>query len=123
MSPTEFTVTVIAGIGPLRTTVKGMIELQRYGNDDPPASYTLYFDGHGRFVGRARGEAHVQLRPDAEGRTILRYGAKARVCGRLAAAGAPIIDRAVRELTDVFFTRFSDHMQRFERGSAPAETI
>jgi hypothetical protein len=26
---------------------------------------------------------------------------------------SPIIDRAVRELTDIFFTRFSDHMNRF----------
>ena len=115
MSPTEFMVTVIAGIGPLKMTVKGTIELQRHGDDDPPASYTLYFDGYGRLLGRAQGEAHVQLRPAAEGGTILRYGAKARVSGRIAAAGASIIDIAVQELTESFFSRLSDHIREFER--------
>jgi len=114
MSPTEFMVTVVAGFGPLKTTVKGTIELQRHGDDDPPASYTLYFDGYGRFLGRAQGEAHVQLRPIAEGGTILRYGSKARVSGRIAAAGASIIDIAVQELTENFFSRLSDHIHRVE---------
>jgi uncharacterized protein len=67
-----------------------------------------------RFFGRAQGEALVQLRPDA-GRTVLRYGAKAQVSGRLAAAGAPLIDIAAQELADNFFTRFLGHVHKFER--------
>jgi carbon monoxide dehydrogenase subunit G len=120
MSPTEFAVIIVTGIGPIRTTVKGVIELQRHGDADPPASYTLRFDGSGRFIGRAQGEAQVQLRPDADGRTILSYGTKARVSGRLAAAGAPIIDVAVQELAEDFFDRFRDYAHKFEREAQTA---
>jgi uncharacterized protein len=120
MSPTQFTVTVVTGIGPLRTTVKGVIELQRHGDADPPTSYTLRFDGSGRFIGRTQGEAQVQLRPDADGRAILSYGTKARVSGRLAAAGAPIIDIAVQELAENFFNRFRDYTHKFARETRTA---
>jgi carbon monoxide dehydrogenase subunit G len=109
MSPTEFTVTVV-----------DVIELQRHGDADPPTSYTLRFDGSGRFIGRTQGEAQVQLRPDADGRAILSYGTKARVSGRLAAAGAPIIDIAVQELAENFFNRFRDYTHKFARETRTA---
>jgi hypothetical protein len=121
LSPTEFAVTVVTEIGPLRTTVKGVIELQRHGDADPPASYTLRFDGSGRFIGRTQGEALVQLRSDADGRTILSYGTQARVSGRLAAAGAPIIDIAVQALADNFFNRFRDYAHKF--APEPSRTV
>ena len=112
MSANQFMVTVVAGVGPIRATIKGHIELQRHGDLDPPASYTLLFDGYGRFIGQARGEAHVQLQPHADGSTVLRYGAKARVSGRFARAGAHFVDLAVQELAETFFTSLSDHVGR-----------
>jgi len=112
MSANQFMVTVVAGVGPIRATIKGHIELQRHGDLDPPASYTLLFDGYGRFIGQARGEAHVQLQPHADGSTVLRYGAKARVSGRFARAGAHFVDLAVQELAETFFTSLSDHVRR-----------
>jgi carbon monoxide dehydrogenase subunit G len=69
---------------------------------------------------RLRRTAQVQLRPDADGRTILSYGTKARVSGRLAAAGAPIIDIAVQELAENFFNRFCDYAHKFAREARTA---
>jgi carbon monoxide dehydrogenase subunit G len=112
VSANEFSVTVVAAIGPIRARFKGKLELRRQGDAIPPESYSLHFDGHGGFAGHASGEAYVQLQPDAEGNTILQYAARATVAGRIAGVGAHFIDMAAQELADIFFTSFNEHMRQ-----------
>src|SRR3954467_5701735 len=68
----------------------------------------------------SQGRGAGAVRPDADGRTILSYGTKARVSGRLAAVGAPIIEIAVQELAENFFNRFRDYAHKFAREARTA---
>ncbi len=103
ISETEFTATVIAKVGPVKTKFKGKVTLSDL---DPPNGYTISGEGQGGPAGFAKGGASVRLRDDGEG-TLLTYEAKASVGGKLAQIGSRLIDATARKMADDFFSAFA----------------
>jgi carbon monoxide dehydrogenase subunit G len=108
ISANEYAVTVSATLGPVRTSCRGTLELRRHDDGDPPAGYSLHFDGRAELIGRISGEVQVELQPGCDGGTRLRYAAKASIAGRLAMLGAPVVDMAAQDLAAKFFARLDD---------------
>ena len=76
---------------------------------DPPASYVINGNAKGGAAGFAKGSAAVTL--DEEGGvTVLRYGVKANVGGKLAQVGSRLVDGAARKMADDFFAEFSKRL-------------
>jgi len=72
----------------------------------PPHSYTLLFEGQGGVAGFAKGQASVQLAPEADG-TRLGYAVKAMIGGKLAQVGARLIDGVAKKIAEQFFSEFN----------------
>lgn len=100
----ELSATVKLKIGPVSATFNGVVVL---GNINPLHSYTISGEGKGGVAGFAKGSADVTLRGDGEA-TVLVYGVKAQVGGKLAQLGARLIDSTSKKLARQFFTRFSE---------------
>ncbi len=103
ISETEFTATVVAKVGPVKTKFKGKVTLSDL---DPPNGYTISGEGQGGPAGFAKGGASVRLQDDGEG-TLLTYEAKANVGGKLAQIGSRLIDATARKMADEFFSAFA----------------
>lgn len=103
---------VKARIGPVSATFRGTVSLV---NLVPLESYGLVVEAKGGAAGFGKGEASVILTETAEG-TLLGYGARGTVGGKLAQIGSRLVDAAVRKMADGFFAAFS------ERLGAGAET-
>lgn len=85
-----------------------------------PLSYRLEAQAMGRGLGRVGGTARVALvEQAAQGRTLLEYGAAARLEGRLASLAEVALRGAATNLSDRFFDRFAAAMRR--HGAAIAE--
>jgi carbon monoxide dehydrogenase subunit G len=106
ISPTEFELAMTAKVGPVSAKFKGRMTLS---DVTPPQTYTLTFEGQGGVAGFAKGQARVDLAPDAGG-TRLTYSAKAMVGGKLAQVGARLIDGVARKMAAQFFTAFNKRM-------------
>lgn len=118
VSPSEFTVCLLAKVGPVSAKFKGKLILSEV---TAPTSYTMTFEGQGGVAGFAKGSAQVALSPQADGRqTRLAYAANATVGGKLAQIGSRLIDGAARKLAEQFFTAFNKHVaDAANAGSAP----
>ena len=116
ISETEFTATVVAKVGPVKTKFKGKVTLSDL---DPPNGYTISGEGQGGPAGFAKGGASVRLRDDGEG-TLLTYEAKASVGGKLAQIGSRLIDATARKMADDFFSAFATEVGGVEAVEAPA---
>jgi len=103
ISDTEYQLTMTARVGPVNAKFKGKMTLS---DIDPPRAYTLVFEGQGGIAGFARGQADVQLSPEAEG-TRLGYAVKAMIGGKLAQVGSRLIDGVAKKLAEQFFTAFN----------------
>ncbi len=103
ISDTEYQLTMTAKVGPVSAKFKGKMTLS---DVDPPRAYTLVFEGQGGVAGFARGQADVQLSPEAEG-TRLGYAVKAMIGGKLAQVGSRLIDGVAKKLAEQFFTAFN----------------
>ncbi len=103
ISETEFTATVVAKVGPVKTKFKGKVTLSDL---DPPNGYTISGEGQGGPAGFAKGGASVRLRDHGDG-TLLTYEAKANVGGKLAQIGSRLIDSTARKMADDFFSAFA----------------
>lgn len=101
-SDTEFTAKVRAKVGPVSANFSGKVALADL---DPPHGYTISGEGQGGVAGFAKGGAKVSLEEDG-GETILRYGVKAQVGGKLAQIGSRLIDATARKMADDFFNKF-----------------
>jgi carbon monoxide dehydrogenase subunit G len=106
VSPTEFDLVMTAKVGPVSARFKGKMTLSDVA---PPHTYTLMFEGQGGVAGFAKGQARVELSPDAGG-TRLGYSAKAMVGGKLAQVGARLIDGVAKKMAAQFFTAFNKRM-------------
>jgi uncharacterized protein len=114
-SPEEgFEATVKQKVGPVSATFRGSVALS---NVVPGESYTISGEGKGGAAGFAKGGADVRLE-DFEGGTVLTYGAKANVGGKLAQLGSRIIDGFAKKMADQFF----DNFKRAVEAPAP-ETV
>ena len=97
---------VRARIGPVSATFRGNVALVDL---KPPESYGLQVEAKGGAAGFGKGEATVTLDATPEG-TLLRYGARANVGGKLAQIGSRLVDGAVRKMADSFFAAFTERL-------------
>lgn len=104
---------VRARIGPVSATFRGTVSLVDL---KPPESYGLQVEAKGGAAGFGKGEASVTLTETSDG-TLLAYGARANVGGKLAQIGSRLVDGAVRKMADGFFAAFT------ERLGGDAETV
>lgn len=115
--PGRYVVGVSVKIGPVSAKFNGKITL---GDMNPPASYTLTFDGQGGAAGFGKGTAKVTLTPHDTG-CELGYVVHAQVGGKVAQLGQRLIDGAAKGMAEDFFKRFDDEMQRrYPAAQAPA---
>lgn len=111
-SAERFKAVIAIKIGPIGARFEGAVLLSEL---DPPNGYTLAGKGQGGTVGFAEGGAKVRLSDD-KGGTLLSYEVDARVGGRLAQLGGPLIDATAKQLAGRFFRQFGDALG----GEAPA---
>ena len=107
-------------IGPVSAKFSGKIQLS---DMQPPASYTLSFEGQGGVAGFGKGTAQVQLVPTDTG-CDLNYTVHAQVGGKIALLGQRLIDGAAKSLAEDFFKRFeAATAERFATAPAAAENV
>ena len=106
----QYAVTMAVKIGPVSAKFNGKITLS---NIQPPASYTIAFDGQGGVAGFGKGTAQVKLSPQQGGPgCVLDYTVQAQVGGKIAQLGQRLIDGVSRSMAEDFFKRFDSEMQR-----------
>jgi len=109
---TGYTTTVVSKVGPVKARFSGRLTLS---NIDAPRRYTLTGEGSGGAAGFAKADIDVALEAIEPAVTLLRYGVKAQVGGKLAQLGSRMIDAAARKSADEFFASFAR-----EVGARPA---
>jgi len=103
-------------VGPVNARFKGRLRIL---NIQPLTSYTIEFDGQGGVAGFGKGSADVAL--TAEGsETILRYGAKAQVGGKIAQIGSRLVDSAAEKVAGEFFSAFENYLKQQQAAAAVA---
>ena len=107
VSPEQFVIGMAIKIGPVSAKFSGKITLSEM---NPPASYTLNFEGQGGVAGFGKGVAHVQLVPSDTG-CELNYQVNAQVGGKIAQLGQRLIDGAAKSLSEEFFKKFDVQTQ------------
>lgn len=103
ISDTEFNVTMMAKVGPVKARFKGEVKLL---DVNPPISYTLSGMGKGGAAGFVKGSATVRLEEMGSSVTLMTYSVKANVGGKLAQLGTRLVAGATRKLANEFFTNF-----------------
>ena len=117
----EFSMGTALKIGPVSAKFSGKIMLT---DMNPPASYTLNFEGQGGVAGFGKGTAAVELMPTPEG-CELRYTVNAQVGGKIAQLGQRLIDGVAKSLSEEFFKRFDAETERLypvQDSAAPVES-
>ncbi|MEY2620330.1 MAG: hypothetical protein RIT26_150 [Pseudomonadota bacterium] len=112
----EFSMGTALKIGPVSAKFSGKIMLT---DMNPPASYTLNFEGQGGVAGFGKGTAKVTLTPNAEG-CELGYSVTAQVGGKIAQLGQRLIDGVAKSLSEEFFKRFDAETERLYPPQAAA---
>jgi hypothetical protein len=118
LSDTEYTVVIIAAIGPVKAKFKGKLMLADL---TPPNSYSLTFDGQGGVAGFGKGSAKVSLATEGA-ETRLGYAVKAQVGGKLAQIGSRLIDGVAKKMADDFFTAFTQKIGGPETAAAATDS-
>jgi enoyl-CoA hydratase/carnithine racemase/carbon monoxide dehydrogenase subunit G len=113
----EFTAKVVSKVGPIKARFAGTVTLS---NIDAPRSYTLTGEGNGGPAGFVRSDIDVSLEATEPAVTVLRYGVKANIGGKLAQLGSRMVDAAARKAADEFFAQFGSVVAK-KAESAPAQ--
>ena len=100
----HFDVAVKAKIGPVSATFQAQLELTDL---NPPISYVINGNAKGGAAGFAKGSANVSLTEEGDV-TLLRYGVKANVGGKLAQIGSRLIDGTAKKYATEFFETFTE---------------
>ena len=100
----QFQAKVAVKLGPMSARFGGKVRLE---NLKPPESYTISGEGSGGAMGFAKGGADVALQELGPAETLLTYGVKAQVGGKMAQLGARLIDSTAKQMADQFFNRFT----------------
>jgi uncharacterized protein len=111
----EFEVLLTAAVGPVKAKFKGKLKLSDL---QPPASYTIHFEGQGGPAGHGKGNATVRLEPVSARQTMLHYTAHAQVGGKIAQIGSRLIDMAAQKMAGEFFASLEKQLEA--RYPAPA---
>jgi carbon monoxide dehydrogenase subunit G len=104
----QYSLGVSLKIGPLAAKFAGKIVLS---DINPPSSYTISFEGQGGPAGFGKGNAKVQLTPNADGHELA-YTVQASVGGKIAQVGQRLIDGVAKSMAEEFFKRFDEEMQK-----------
>jgi hypothetical protein len=107
-SENQYAIAMALKIGPVSARFTGKITLT---DINPPASYKLSFDGQGGVAGFGKGSAAVTLAPNADG-CELSYTVHASVGGKVAQLGQRLIDGTAKAMSEDFFKRFDEAMQK-----------
>ena len=102
-SDTHFVATAKMKVGPLRTTVRGKLDLL---DVDAPHGCRIVGEGEGGLAGFARGIADIRL-DSVPGGTKVTYALEASVGGRLAHLGGRLIGGVAKRMADGFFANFA----------------
>ena len=114
----EYAIQMTVKIGPVNARFKGRLMLA---NLNPPASYTINFEGQGGVAGFGKGMADVRL-AEADASTRLDYAARAQIGGKIAQIGSRLVDSAARKIADEFFSRFNARMGGTAVGGAAIDS-
>ena len=113
-SPTQFEAVVVQKVGPVRARFSGEVELSDIVEGQ---SYRINGRGKGGAAGAASGGASVELVP-ADGGTLLKYEAEAKVTGKIAQLGQRLIASFAKKMADDFFDRFKEQVEADGAGAA-----
>lgn len=114
-SAERMTATLAIKVGPIGARFASAITLSEV---DPPNACTLTVEGQGGVAGFVSGSARVCL-TDEGGATLLSYEVAAKIGGRLAQLGGPIIDATAKRLANSFFKRFCERVAATDVTSTP----
>jgi carbon monoxide dehydrogenase subunit G len=103
----QYSMAVSLKIGPLAAKFTGKISLS---DINPPNSYTITFEGQGGPAGFGKGNAKVQLAPNADGLAWLTR-CTPRWVEKIAQVGQRLIDGVAKSMAEDFFKRFDKEMQ------------
>ncbi len=109
----EFEAQLSLSMGPLKARFKGRLTLSEL---NPPASYTLAFEGDGGGTGHGKGVARVRLTLQSPEETLLEYEVQASVGGKIAQIGARLVEMAARKVAADFFKAFNASLSESESG-------
>ncbi|MDI9330291.1 MAG: carbon monoxide dehydrogenase subunit G [Alphaproteobacteria bacterium] len=115
----QFNMGTALKIGPVSAKFTGKIMLT---DMNPPASYTLNFEGQGGVAGFGKGTAKVTLTPNADG-CELSYSVTAQVGGKIAQLGQRLIDGVAKSLSEEFFKRFDAETEKLDPPPAAAVAV
>jgi carbon monoxide dehydrogenase subunit G len=104
----QYVIAMSVKVGPVSAKFTGKIKLE---DVNPPASYTLRFEGQGGPAGFGKGSAQVALAERGTG-CELTYVVNAQVGGKIAQVGQRLIDGVARSMAEDFFRRFEVELQR-----------
>ena len=98
----EFTGSVVAKVGPIKSKFVGKAHLE---NVLAPESYTIIGEGKGGPAGNVKVSAEVVL-SEENSSTKISYSINAKISGKLAQLGGPIIKKTTEKLSEQFFENF-----------------
>jgi len=103
-SDTELEAKVVLKVGPVKARFGGEVQLDQSG---APNAFSLSGQGNGGAAGHAKGGADVTLE-EVDGKTVLKYTAKAEIGGKLAQLGSRLIQSTAKKLAAKFFKKFAE---------------
>jgi carbon monoxide dehydrogenase subunit G len=116
VTPTDFAGHVAYKVSVITLAFDGKITLSEL---DPPTSYRISVEAHGKFAGSAAGTAKVRL-VDLPNGSHIHYEASTEIGGRLATLGAKLMQGTATRYADKFFVRFAEAMaQRTKEVDSP----
>ena len=104
----QYAVGMALKIGPVSAKFAGKILLS---DIVAPESYKINFEGQGGVAGFGKGTAEVNLSPNGSGCELV-YNVHATVGGKVAQLGQRLIDGTAKAMSEDFFKRFDEAMQR-----------
>ena len=99
ISDSHFRADVTIGIGPVKGRYRAEVKLSDL---DPPRAVTLGGSAEGA-LGFGHGEGRINLVPNQNGTTTLRYVYNAAIGGKVASIGGRLLDGAARMIIGQFF--------------------
>lgn len=118
-SDSEYTAKVVSKVGPIKARFAGKVSLS---NVVPQRGYTMTGEGQGGAAGFVKTDIEVSLEALEPSVTLLRYGVKAQVGGKLAQLGSRMVDSAARRNADEFFEKFGREVGR-RAGALPTPSV
>jgi 2-furoyl-CoA dehydrogenase large subunit len=99
ISDSHFRAEVTIGVGPVKGRYRAEVKLS---DPDPPRAVTLGGSAEGA-LGFGHGEGRINLVPNQNGTTTLRYVYNAAIGGKVASIGGRLLDGAARVIIGQFF--------------------